>query len=342
MIMSSSRKVLCLLSPRSSKVLVVRTWCRRIGTLPPSSAGKRSSHQARSLIVNPHLPAQSAALGTLEGTSSISSKALQTPLSVRHYCSTARRSLSSSDPTASSTNSNKKDGHDDDDGDEKSPPTPTPNKPEKVLLYKAPMGDLVTRLKRISITSCLVSIIGLPALIYLKNGTWPDMKQIGMGGFAFVSATGSTLALHFVFGPYVLELCEIPIRKCHTAKDGGGGGGGDEEEEQTTKKEQERAAQEYLYQATTRSILGWKREIVFDPLTDVTKYAGARPFANFIAKKEFVLYCHPELLDADTRQKLLNPKQEDEGVGGGSGQDADAKKKKEPIRRPVDEEDGFL
>ena len=81
-----------------------------------------------------------------------------------------------------------------------------------ILLYKAPMGDLITRLKRISITSCLVSVVGLPALVLLKNGgTWPPdlAKQIGLGGFAFVTAGGSTMALHFVFGPYVLELHQI-------------------------------------------------------------------------------------------------------------------------------------
>lgn len=190
------------------------------------------------------------------------------------------------------------------------------------LLYKAPMGDLVTRLKRISITSCLISIVGLPLLIYLKNGTWPDAKQLGMGGFAFMSATGSTLALHFVFGPYVLELYEIPVRQCHTPN--------------ASSPEQQRAAQEFLYKATTRSIFGFTKEIVFDPLTDVTRYAGARPFANFVVKTDFVLYCHPELLEESARLKLLNPKVN-------SQQEAkDDNDEKSKIRRPVDEQDGFL
>ena len=72
------------------------------------------------------------------------------------------------------------------------------------------------------------------------------------------------------------------------------------------------AGQEFLYQATTRSIMGWKREVVFDPLTDVTRYAGARPFANFVAKHKFILYCHPELLDEETRRKLMYPNDDED------------------------------
>lgn len=183
---------------------------------------------------------------------------------------------------------------------------------EPKLLYKAPMGDLITRLKRISITSCMISVIGLPVLIYLKNGTWPDAKQLGMGGFAFVSATGSTLALHFVFGPYILELYEMP--------------------------QQKESSSECLYKATTRSIFGLRSEILFDPLVDVTRYNGARPFANFVAKGNHVLYCHPERLDEGTRRKLLSPESSSETQTktkqeGGQG---------DVVQRPIDEQDGFL
>lgn len=192
---------------------------------------------------------------------------------------------------------------------------------EPRLLYKAPMGGLVTRLKRISITSCLVSIIGLPLLVYIKNGTWPDAKQIGMGGFAFVSATGSTMALHFVFGPYVLDLYEIPVRNCaNKANDS---------------PAVDQAGQEFMFKATTRSILGMKNEVVFNPLTEVTRYQGARPFANFIAKEEFVMYCHPELLDEETRKKLLYPKD-------GTIANETEENEKGKMRRPIDEDDGFL
>lgn len=221
---------------------------------------------------------------------------------------------------------NTSDGEDDDNNNE-----------EPKLLYRAPMGDLVTRLKRISITSCLVSIVGLPLLVYLKTGTWPDAKQLGMGGFAFISATGSTLALHFVFGPYVLNLYELPVRQRHNNKQKEEQNKGELSSSSLSSPEQQRrqASQEYMYKATTRSIFGMTQEIVFDPLTDVTRYSGARPFANFVVKDDYVLYCHPELLDEDTRSKLLHPK---EAPSSSSEEKEDVSK----VRRPIDEEDGFL
>ena len=205
----------------------------------------------------------------------------------------------------------------------------SPMREEPRLLYQAPMGGLVSRLKRISITSCLISVIGLPLLIYLKNGTWPDAKQIGMGGFAFISASGSTLALHFVFGPYVMDLYEIPVRQDLTVKEEDGIRG----DGTTGTIVRQPSGQEFLYKATVRSILGLTQEIVFDPLTDITRYQGARPFANFVVKDQHVLYCHPELLDHETRLKLLHPNDKNATT---------ADKEKSTIRRPVDEDDGFL
>ena len=203
---------------------------------------------------------------------------------------------------------------------------------EPRLLYQAPMGGLVSRLKRISITSCLISVIGLPMLIYLKNGTWPDAKQIGMGGFAFVSASGSTLALHFVFGPYVMDLYEIPVQQSHTVKEE------NENKSGSSTIVRQPSGQEFLYKATVRSILGLTQEVVFNPLTDITRYQGARPFANFVVKDQYVLYCHPELLDAETRLKLLHLKDKN----ASAADDEKEAKEKSKTRRPVDEDDGFL
>ena len=72
------------------------------------------------------------------------------------------------------------------------------------------MGGLITRLKIVSITSCALSLVGLPLLIFLKNGDLPTSKQLGVGGIALFGATGSTLSLHFVFGPYALSMEEVP------------------------------------------------------------------------------------------------------------------------------------
>ena len=181
---------------------------------------------------------------------------------------------------------------------------------EPVVVYQSPMGGLITRLKIVSITSCVMSVIGLPLLIAIKNGDFPTAKQLGLGGVAFLGATGSTVALHFVFGPYILNLERIPVRKCHAKNNIEED---KKEEESTTVPENDvsnakstTTTTTSMLKATTRSVFGWKNEVVFDPAVDVIPYVGARPFANFVAKG-VTLYVHPDLLDDKLRQQLLWP-----------------------------------
>lgn len=161
-----------------------------------------------------------------------------------------------------------------------------PKEESSNIFYEAPTAGLISRLKMVSITSCVLSIVGLPLLIYIKNGDFPNTRQLGMGGIAFFGASGSTLALHFVFGPYALTMEEVPKTKDESSAD--------DELEGT------------LIKAKTRSVFGWKNETIFDPLTDIQPYSGIRPFANFIAN-DVILYAHPELLDENMRQRLLFP-----------------------------------
>jgi hypothetical protein len=181
------------------------------------------------------------------------------------------------------------------------------NEDDPTLLYTSSMGKLITRLKIVSITSCVLSIVGLPTFIYLKTGTWPNLRQSALGGVAFMGATGSTLALHFVFGPYILYL-----RRLTTGTGTGSDGDGDSDSTTTNKDDENNNNNDnnnvVLFKATTRSIFGWQTEYVFDPLKDITPYSGIRPFANFVAKGDVTLYAHPELLDDATRLLLLHPK----------------------------------
>jgi hypothetical protein len=171
------------------------------------------------------------------------------------------------------------------------------------IIYTSPMGDLISRLKIVSITSCLMSVVGLPLFIFIKNGDFPTMQQMGLGGVAFMGATGSTIALHFVFGPYILELERIPVRQCHYEKESS-----DDDEKAPTKQEitddSTNMGSSTMLRATTRSVFGFKSEVIFDPDIDITPYTGARPFANFVAKG-VTLYAHPELLEDKVRQQLL-------------------------------------
>jgi hypothetical protein len=181
------------------------------------------------------------------------------------------------------------------------------------IIYQSPMGGLITRLKIVSITSCLISVVGLPLFIAIKNGDWPTAQQLGLGSVAFIGATGSTVGLHFVFGPYILDMEKIPVRQCHFEKEEGEEVAVEEGEEvaveegikkESCKSDDEASPKDVMLKATTRSVFGLRSELVFNPATDVTPYEGFRPFANFCAKG-VTLYAHPNLLDDDLRQSLL-------------------------------------
>ena len=202
---------------------------------------------------------------------------------------------------------------------------------EEIIIYESPMGKLISRLKVVSITSCLLSIVGLPTLIYLKNGDWPNMKQVGMGSIAFLGATGSTLALHFVFGPYILDLSKIL----------------DENGDQK------------LLKATTRSVFGWKNVHIFDPTApdSIQPFEGIRPFANFtINDGQTPLYVHPELLEESTRLMMLGglgkakaneidmkeDSGDDDNILAKKRKEKEDKKKQEQQQKQDDKDDDFF
>ncbi len=144
--------------------------------------------------------------------------------------------------------------------------------------YTSPLGEMISRLKKVSITGAFLSVCVMPALVFLKNGDLPNAQQATMGGIATLGATGSTVALHFVFGAYVLEMKTIQDPNVSGKK---------------------------VLHATTRSVLGFKvDEHVFDPTRDVQPYEGNRPFANFSVHGQ-PLYVHPEKIDPALHRLLL-------------------------------------
>mmetsp|Transcript_45265 Transcript_45265/g.137906 ORF Transcript_45265/g.137906 Transcript_45265/m.137906 type:complete len:244 (-) Transcript_45265:115-846(-) len=164
------------------------------------------------------------------------------------------------------------------------------------LLYEGPFASLSLRLKRVSITSAVVSLIGVPLLVALHGGDVPGVGQLAVGGTAVFAATGSTIALHYCFSPYVHMLERIPA---HDPIRGSGefdatNGGKD------------------LLKATTRSIATMKVETVFDPATDVTQPTGNRPFCNFLVRG-IPMYIHPEMIyDESLRIQLVGERKEEE------------------------------
>jgi len=184
------------------------------------------------------------------------------------------------------------------------------------LLYEGPFADLAFRLKVVSVTSAALGIVGIPLLITLHSGDVPPIGQIAVGGSAMLGAVGSTVAMSFVFSPYITTLERVPIRQCHSNSG-----------EEGDNSEKEPAAQEWLLKATTRNIAAMKVETVFDPKTDVEQYSGIRPFCNFVAKG-VPMYVHPELiLDDELRVELV-------------GEEEAMPKNEKPPKK--DDDDGFI
>jgi len=73
---------------------------------------------------------------------------------------------------------------------------------KSTLIYEGALGGLTTKLKRISVTSCILGIVGLPTASILYGIEAPAAAQAAVGGTALIAAVGSTVALHFCFSPY--------------------------------------------------------------------------------------------------------------------------------------------
>lgn len=179
-----------------------------------------------------------------------------------------------------------------------------------LLVYEGPFASLTLKLKRISLTSAAIGLVGLPALS-LFGGTAssvPASGQLAVVVTAGVAAVGSTALLGYCFSPYVhtLERLLPPPPLPHSAEDGAGdhpageegggaGGIGDQRKNCTT-----------LARIVTRDILARRVVTVFDPATDVSTPPNGitRPFCNFVVRGT-PMYVHPELLHDDELRAQL-------------------------------------
>jgi len=172
-------------------------------------------------------------------------------------------------------------------------PKDTSKEPEKepALLYEGPFAALTLRLKRVSLTSAVIGIVGLPALSFFYGAadSVPATGQVAVLATAGVTAVGSTVLLGYCFSPYV-----------HTL-------------ERVTPVE---GADNYLLRMITRDIFARKIETIFDPTTDVTapSSSNSRPFCNFMVKG-LPFYIHPELINNhDLRVQLVGEETRDNDV----------------------------
>lgn len=190
------------------------------------------------------------------------------------------------------------------------------------LVYEGPFASLSLRLKRISLSSAIVSIIAIPSIIVSQSmtGDAPILGQLAVGGTAIFAATGSTFMLSYCFSPYVhtLEWVKIAAQSSSVGSNG-----------LNVATEDGSIQYEKRIKVVTRDFFTRTVETVFDPVCDVeTDVKGTyRPFCNFkVANKPF--YVHPELIhDEEVRKMLLDETMELEPSKGcdgkGKGKDDD-------------------
>lgn len=171
---------------------------------------------------------------------------------------------------------------------------------EPAVLYEGPFAALTLRLKRVSLTSAVIGIVGLPALSFFYGAadSVPATGQVAVIATAGLTAVGSTVLLGYCFSPYVHTLERIASPPVDDTQD----------------KNDDVDNNQQLIRMVTRDILARKVETIFDPSKDVTtpSSSNSRPFCNFLVHG-LPFYIHPQLItDNELRVQLVGEDNQDE------------------------------
>jgi hypothetical protein len=178
----------------------------------------------------------------------------------------------------------------------------TINADEDPVIYRGALAEATLRLKRVSITTCVLGLVGMPLLCVLYGSDVAATGQLAVGGTAIFAATGSTAALTYCISPYVHLLEKVEVDEDDAL----------DNESESTKGSASGHTQvkKVLLQATTRDIFAREKKTIFDPAStdDVSHNVGSRPFCNFKAK-DVAMYVHPELIEDEVlREQLVGNK----------------------------------
>ena len=81
--------------------------------------------------------------------------------------------------------------------------------PRRRLLYEAPLAAPIKSLKRVSVTTAMLSLTIPPAMVFAGSESVPLSGQIAVAATTMIASIGSTAAIHFLFSPYVLRLSQV-------------------------------------------------------------------------------------------------------------------------------------
>lgn len=178
------------------------------------------------------------------------------------------------------------------------------------VIYEGPFAALTLRLKRISLTSAFIGLVGLPAYSIFQHSAIPPTGQLAVIATAGITAVGSTALLGYCFSPYVHTIERLPATALNNKEES------DDGNDTTTID----ATEKHLIKIVTRDILARRVETIFNPETDVypPPNNNSRPFCNFMVGSStnpaMPMYVHPELVhDYKLRVQLVGepPTEED-------------------------------
>lgn len=87
------------------------------------------------------------------------------------------------------------------------------SKVQQPVVYRGPLSDTLRKVKLLSLTSCCLSVITGPAIVFLTS---PHLSVIVKGGVAsavMILSASTTAALHWFVGPYVHKMTWVPGSK---------------------------------------------------------------------------------------------------------------------------------
>ncbi|KAJ0409685.1 hypothetical protein ATCC90586_007474 [Pythium insidiosum] len=77
---------------------------------------------------------------------------------------------------------------------------------EPELVYQAPMARAVRLMKGVSVTSCALTLVGMPALCVLSEQSASVIGKWAMCGTIMLFGLGTTSLYHVLFKPYVMRM----------------------------------------------------------------------------------------------------------------------------------------
>lgn len=169
---------------------------------------------------------------------------------------------------------------------------------EWVTVYEGNFSSTLKRLKRISATTCVLSLVGMPVLLANSTESVPLVGQLAITGTAIAAACGSTALLHWCTKPYVHKF-QVMVS---TASKSPGDVANDIPDVL--------AADPELCRVEIIDIISRSKAIQFGPSTIKPQPNAWQPFVNFSATDEdLLLYVEPlEFEHEQLLQKILGLK----------------------------------